>query len=69
MASTSIDYRVELFRLRLPAYKIAAQINHHPARLSAFLNGRAAMPDSVAQKLDMIIAERERELAQEAGQR
>ena len=27
-----IDYRTELFRLRLPIYKVASEISTHPSR-------------------------------------
>lgn len=54
-----MDFRTELYRLRLPIYKIAAEIHVHPSRLSGYLNGKVPMPDDVAESLSRAIAEHE----------
>lgn len=54
-----IDFRVELYRLRLPIYKAASEIGVHPSRLSLYLNGHLPMPKEVQEKLKAVIAQRE----------
>ena len=51
----SFDLRTEIYRLRLPIYKVASQVNVHPSRLSLYLNGRLPMPPDVQDRLEAII--------------
>jgi len=55
--SGEFDFRTELFRLRLPIYKVASEISLHPSRLSLYLNGRLPMPPEVAERLLAIVKE------------
>ena len=48
-------YRTELFRIRFPIYKAAAECDIHPSRLSLMLNGHIPLSDSVAEKLDRVL--------------
>jgi hypothetical protein len=52
----SFDLRTELYRLRLPIYHIASQVNVHPSRLSLYLNGRLPMPPELRNRIEAIIA-------------
>ena len=51
------DFRTELYRLRLPIYKVASAVDVHPSRLSLYLNGRLPMPTEVAERLLTIVRE------------
>jgi hypothetical protein len=51
----SFDLRTELYRLRLPIYHIASQVNVHPSRLSLYLNGRLPMPPGLRDRLEAIV--------------
>ena len=51
------DLRTELYRLRLPIYKIAAEVNTHPSRLSLYLNGRLPMPPDLRARIEAIVFE------------
>jgi len=53
---STIDFRTELYRLRLPIYKIASEVDVHPSRLSLYLNGKLPTPPSVTDKLREVIA-------------
>lgn len=53
---STIDFRTELYRLRLPIYKIASEIDVHPSRLSLYLNGKLPTPPDIAEKLREVIA-------------
>ena len=52
----SANLRVDLYRLRLPLYKVAAEVNVHPSRLSLYLNGRLAMPAELRASLEAIVS-------------
>ena len=56
----SIDLRTELYRLRLPIYKVASEVNVHPSRLSLYLNGRLPMPDGLRSRLVALVEEQDR---------
>ena len=49
------DFRTELYRLRLPIYKVASEVSLHPSRLSLYLNGRLPMPPVVAERLLAVV--------------
>ena len=51
----SVDLRTELYRLRLPIYKIASEVNVHPSRLSLYLNGHLPIPDDLRERLEAIV--------------
>lgn len=53
----SNDIRTELYRLRLPIYKVASEVSVHPSRLSLYLNGHMPMPDEVRDRLEAIVQE------------
>lgn len=53
--SGDFDFRTELYRLRLPIYKVASEISLHPSRLSLYLNGRLPMPPEVAERILAIV--------------
>ncbi len=53
---SDFDYRTELYRLRLPIYKVASEVEVHPSRLSQYLNGKIPMPVQVKQKLASVIS-------------
>ena len=55
-AMGSFDFRTELFRLRVPIYKAASEVDVHPSRLSLYLNGRVPMPPAVHDRLKRVIA-------------
>ena len=59
--SSVFDFRTELYRLHLPIYKVAAQVNLHPSRLSLYLNGHLPMPPHVYDRLQVIVLEHQRE--------
>jgi plasmid maintenance system antidote protein VapI len=50
------DIRAALARLRYPAYKLAARIEVHPARLSPMLHGRAPLPANIAERIARVLA-------------
>ena len=52
---SGIDFRTELFRLRVPIYKVASEVNLHPSRLSLYLNGRLPMPVELRDRLQAIV--------------
>ena len=54
---SDIDFRTELYRLRLPIYKIASQVGVHPSRLSLYLNERLPMPSGLRERLEAIVLE------------
>ena len=54
---SDIDFRTELYRLRLPIYKIASQVGVHPSRLSLYLNKRLPMPSGLRERLEAIVLE------------
>ena len=56
----SFDLRAELYRLRLPLYKVAAEVNVHPSRLSLYLNGRLPMPPELKASLESIVSKHSR---------
>ena len=60
VAMRSIDLRTELYRLRLPIYKVASEVNVHPSRLSLYLNGRLPMPDALRSRLESVVEEQDR---------
>ena len=60
VAMRSIDLRTELYRLRLPIYKVASEVNVHPSRLSLYLNGRLPMPDELRSRLEALVEEQGR---------
>ncbi len=51
------DFRTELYRLRLPIYRVAAQVNIHPSRLSLYLNGHLPMTADLRERLQAIVIE------------
>jgi hypothetical protein len=53
----SFDLRTELYRLRLPIYHVASQVNVHPSRLSLYLNGRLPMPPGLKDRLEAIVSQ------------
>jgi len=55
---SGVDFWTELFRLRLPIYKVASAVSIHPSRLSLYLNGYLPMPPGLRDQLEAIIAER-----------
>ena len=52
---SGIDFRTELFRLRVPIYKVASEVNLHPSRLSLYLNGHLPMPVELRDRLQAIV--------------
>lgn len=54
---SGVDFRTELFRLRLPIYKVASAVSVHPSRLSLYLNGHLPMPPELRERLAAILAE------------
>ena len=52
---SSNDLRTELYRLKLPIYKVASEVNVHPSRLSLYLNGRLPMPIDIRCRLEAIV--------------
>jgi hypothetical protein len=56
----SIDLRTELYRLRLPIYKVASQVNLHPSRLSLYLNERLPRPHQLRSRLEALVPEQSR---------
>ena len=58
---SSFDLRTELYRLRLPIYKVASDVSMHPSRLSLYLNGRLPMPTDVRCRLEAIVLSHNRE--------
>ncbi len=52
---SGIDFRTELFRLRVPIYKVASEVNLHPSRLSLYLTGRLPMPVELRDRLQAIV--------------
>ncbi len=52
----SNDLRTELYRLRLPIYKVASEVGVHPSRLSLYLNGRLPMPADLRDRLEAIVS-------------
>ena len=55
MDKTASYFRTELYRLKIPIYKMAALIDVHPSRLSVILNGHVPLPDDVASKIQQAI--------------
>ena len=53
---SNVDFRTELYRLRLPIYKIASQVGVHPSRLSLYLNERLPMPPDVGARLEAVLS-------------
>ena len=60
---SNVDLRTELYRLRLPIYKVASQVSVHPSRLSLYLNGRLPMPDDLRSRLEALVEEQARTLS------
>lgn len=59
------DWRAEIARLGLPAYRIAALMPVHPTRFSRWLWGREPMPASAKRRLAQVL-EGERDRLREA---
>ena len=57
---SGFDFRTELYRLRMPIYKVASEVGVHPSRLSLYLNGRLPMPDELKTRLKALIDEQAR---------
>ena len=57
--TSGLDFKAEFVRLGLPVYKIAAEIELHPSRLSTHLNSDLPPPEQLASRLQAIL-ERER---------
>lgn len=62
------DWRAEIARLGVPAYRIAALIPVHPTRFSRWLWGRERMPSRAKWRLAQVLEE-ERVARQKAGAR
>ena len=58
MSKTASEYRTAIYDKRMPIYKVSALVGVHPSRLSQILNGHIPLSDSVAAKLDVVIADR-----------
>ena len=58
--SGDFDFRIELYRLRVPIYKVASEIGFHLTCLSLCINGRLPMPSKVAERLLAIVKEHQR---------
>ena len=67
MKNIANDFRTRLYEIGIPIYMAGAEVGHNPTRLSQMLRGHVPIPTDVAVKLDKMIADRERELAQETG--
>ena len=55
-----VDLRTELYRLRMPIYKVASEVGVHPSRLSLYLNGRMPMPDKLRCHIESLVEEQAR---------
>ena len=55
-----VDLRTELYRLRMPIYKVASEVSVHPSRLSLYLNGRVPMPDELRNRLEKLVEKQAR---------
>ena len=52
---SGVDFRTELYRLRVPIYKVASEVSLHPSRLSLYLNGRLPMPVELSNRLESLV--------------
>ena len=52
---TGNEYRVEFYRLKVPLYRVGAEVGLHPTTLSLYLNERRPLPASLTEKLDEVL--------------
>jgi hypothetical protein len=52
---TTSDLRADIARKQVPIYKLAAQVECHPARLGSMLRGTIPMPPALAAKIDAVL--------------
>jgi hypothetical protein len=57
MSNDFFYFRTEFFRLRLPIYKVASEVDLHPSRLSLYLNGRLPMNPELMDRLLAVVKE------------